>query len=221
MKETILTKIRNALSNGPAAKEECNAPLLDNIRLFTAELTSDQMVNLFKERGESSGAKVYILDDVSKLAETIERIAADKSRFAVSDAEKIDKMIGGDIVDVLNALGQVMRTPEMSEDELYDAEVGITGADLAIAETGSLVLRANDQMQRTASLVTSIHIAIIQREQIVPDLMDFNAAISKVYGGRLPGAITIITGPSKTADIEMNLVVGVHGPSQVHVIVLP
>lgn len=97
-------------------------------------------------------------------------------------------------------------------DAAYDVEFGITDVYRAVAETGSVVVRESIEHGRAVSLVPPVHIAIVRKSQIVPDLIDLMADVQR--DGTASG-IVIITGPSKTADIEMNLVTGVHGPGEV------
>jgi L-lactate dehydrogenase complex protein LldG len=98
------------------------------------------------------------------------------------------------------------------------ADLGITSCDLAVAETGTLVMCARPGRERSASLLPRIHVAIITAEQIVPDLIDAFASLEA--DGEPPSNVTLITGPSKTGDIELELTTGVHGPGKWHVIVV-
>jgi L-lactate dehydrogenase complex protein LldG len=103
------------------------------------------------------------------------------------------------------------------------ARVGLTGVDAALAATGSLVLMSGPGRFRASSLLPSVHIAVVTAGQIVPDLESWLAA-QKTAGRQslsLPSNIAIITGPSRTADIAMQLVMGMHGPRELHVVVLP
>lgn len=102
---------------------------------------------------------------------------------------------------------------------LLSADIGISGVDFAIAETGTLVVCARPGQERSASLIAPVHIAVVESVQIVPDLID---AISRVRAGdgSLPSNIALITGPSKTGDIELQLTTGVHGPGKWHVIII-
>lgn len=100
------------------------------------------------------------------------------------------------------------------------ADVGITSVEWAIAETGSLVMWSRRGRERVASLVPPVHIAIVRQRQIVPDLMDvFREAESRGLSD-LPSNMTLITGPSKTGDIELQLTTGVHGPGTWRVLVI-
>lgn len=106
---------------------------------------------------------------------------------------------------------------ELTADETYDFDCGITDAYAAVAETGSIVIRATPQHGRAISLVPPIHVAILQPRDFVGDLVDLMARLRK--DGLTSGTV-IISGPSKTADIEMSLVTGVHGPGVVKVFLL-
>lgn len=108
-------------------------------------------------------------------------------------------------------------TKTISSDSIYEFDCGLTDCYAAIAETGSLVVRASPEHGRCLSLVPPIHIAIIEPRLIVPDLLDLMEKLSREKDR--PGT-AIITGPSKTSDIEGNLVTGVHGPGAVHLFVL-
>ena len=107
-----------------------------------------------------------------------------------------------------------MRWDQSTLDAAYDLDCGVTDVYAAVAETGSLVIVPTPGHGRALSLVPPIHVAIVEPANIVPDLIDLLEKISA--GPRVPN-ITIITGPSKTADIEGALVTGVHGPGVVRV----
>lgn len=106
---------------------------------------------------------------------------------------------------------------ETSLDATYDCDVGVTDVWMAIAETGSLVVRGTESHARALSLVPPVHVAVVERGQIVPDLID---AMRRIRSDGTGSGVVMITGPSKTADIEMNLVTGVHGPGEVYVFVV-
>jgi L-lactate dehydrogenase complex protein LldG len=95
-------------------------------------------------------------------------------------------------------------------------EVGVTAADWGLAETGTLVLLAGPGAPRSLSLLPPVHVALLDASRIVTDLHE---AIERLPAD-LPSAVTFVTGPSRSADIEMSLTVGVHGPGALHVIVV-
>jgi L-lactate dehydrogenase complex protein LldG len=111
---------------------------------------------------------------------------------------------------------------DASREEAAIAELGVTGVDYAIADLGSCVIQPREGISRTTSLLPPLHVAIVEPAQIVGDLSDFMAlwAADAQRDGDPGSYMNIITGPSRTADIEQILVVGVHGPKEVHMVVL-
>ena len=100
---------------------------------------------------------------------------------------------------------------------LLQTELGITGASYAIADTGTLVIGGNDETNRLTSLMPTVHLAVVRSDQFMPDLPSVMEQLSR---SKLNQAITLITGPSRTADIELTLTIGVHGPKELHVVVV-
>lgn len=100
------------------------------------------------------------------------------------------------------------------------ADVGITGTTWAVAETGSLAVASGPGTERTASLLPPVHLAVVTRDRILPDLYDLFARIETAPAPLPASNWVLISGPSKTGDIEMNLVVGVHGPGRWHVLTI-
>jgi L-lactate utilization protein LutC len=115
-----------------------------------------------------------------------------------------------DVVDDLPRQG--------TRDIFFAADVGISGVEHLIAETGTVVMASRLQDPRSLSLLPPVHIAVAHRQQLLPDLFDLFSR----YGAdsALPSCLSLITGPSKTGDIELKLVTGVHGPGELHVLLL-
>jgi L-lactate dehydrogenase complex protein LldG len=99
------------------------------------------------------------------------------------------------------------------------AEAGITGCDAAIAETGSLALLSGEGKPRSASLLPRFYLAVVRRNDLRFSMADFFAECAAAIAAAR--CCTFITGPSRTADIELTLTVGVHGPGEVVVVVGP
>jgi len=102
-------------------------------------------------------------------------------------------------------------------DEAYDFDAGVTEVDYAVAESGTLVIRHRPEHNRAISLVPFVHVAILQPKNFLPDLIDLMDRLTKEGTG---SGVTLISGPSKTADIELNVVTGVHGPNIVKAFIL-
>lgn len=101
---------------------------------------------------------------------------------------------------------------------LSQADVGITGTVAAIAETGTLVIASGPQKSQLASLLPPVHLAILRPEDIYPTMDDWIRVTEAVLPGHQ--ALALISGPSRTADIEMTLTIGVHGPRQLIVYII-
>jgi L-lactate dehydrogenase complex protein LldG len=94
---------------------------------------------------------------------------------------------------------------------------GVSEAIYGLADTGSVVLAASPDEPRSRSLLPDVHVTLLREDLILPGLDELFAAL----GDDLPSALAIVTGPSRSADIEQKLAVGVHGPGEVHVVLLP
>jgi L-lactate dehydrogenase complex protein LldG len=97
------------------------------------------------------------------------------------------------------------------------AGAGVSRALYGLADTGSVVLAASPDEPRARSLVPAVHVSLLAEDRILAGLAELFEAV----GDDLPSALAIVTGPSRSADIEQRLVVGVHGPGEVHVVLLP
>ena len=115
------------------------------------------------------------------------------------------------------------RTQDFLREQIIRSGIGITGADYAVAETGSVVVLPRRGLSRLVSLVPPVHVAVVRPQDVVESLDDIFLFRRLEYhrnGGEMGSYLNFITGPSRTADIEMRLVVGVHGPKEVHLVLL-
>ena len=103
-----------------------------------------------------------------------------------------------------------------TREDLAHCDVSITGCEYLVARTGSIVLSAAQAGGRSASVYAPVHVCIAYTDQLVYDIKDALLAARRKYGDKLPSLISFATGPSRTADIEKTLVVGVHGPKEVY-----
>lgn len=101
--------------------------------------------------------------------------------------------------------------------KLAGCDVAVTGCEYLVARTGSIVMSAAEQSGRNTSVYAPVHICIAYTSQLVYDIKEALEGIKDKYNASLPSLITFATGPSRTADIEKTLVVGVHGPKEVYV----
>jgi len=177
----------------------------------------EDLPDVFAKRAAAAGMMVHkttgaaLTDDLVAL---VDSLAA--GRVAIQDRDSL--------AGVLSALRHRGRKADLGGTvdfaALYDVDAGITDVQAAIAETGSLVCSSGSGRGRGLSLVPPLHIAVVWCSQIVPDLVDYWASHAGSLPQTLPSSIVLITGPSKTADIEGVLITGVHGPREVHVMLV-
>jgi L-lactate utilization protein LutC len=149
------------------------------------------LVDLFKQNVEAVNGHCIVARDESEIARAIKEIAG-VQKIATSDAP-----------------------PDAHK--IFEFDVGISSAQAAIADTGTLVLDSARERHRLVSLVPPVHIAIVDASSIFHTLAEALAFIHQ--NGDVSHAVTFITGPSRTADIELTLTIGVHGPQELYVIV--
>jgi L-lactate dehydrogenase complex protein LldG len=211
----VITKVRRALGRTQPLTTPPIPPPIDEpvTRLVHSDIG---MPELFKK----TAADNKILVEPLRVEDLTDRLIASLKEFqctkvALPLSALLDRL---NLVRSLCAAGfDARRWDTMTLDELYDFDCGITDVYAAVAETGSLVLRASPGHGKGLSLVPWIHIAIVEPKNFLPDLVDL---FDKIAADGVGSGITIISGPSKTSDIEMNLVTGVHGPCKVKVFLL-
>ena len=149
-------------------------------------------------------------DPITRFKESVEAVSG--HCIIATDAADVLKQILTD----LNAQHIAYSDNPPDKNDIFHFDVGISTAQAAIAETGTLVLDSACERHRLVSLVPPVHIAIVNASSIVETLSDALALLQKK---EISPAITFITGPSRTADIELTLAIGVHGPQELYVIV--
>lgn len=105
----------------------------------------------------------------------------------------------------------------MDAPDVHGSDAAITTCEYLVARTGSILLSSATQSGRTASVYTPVHICIAYSNQLVYDIEDAINGLKEKYAGNLPSMLSLASGPSRTADIEKTLVVGIHGPKEVYV----
>ena len=143
-------------------------------------------------REELIALKGELIDSEEKLREFLKAFA----KIATDDGDLVLRLVGEG-----NASAR-------------DCDLGVTACDCLIAQTGSVVVSAHSAGGRALSVLPPTHLVIARRDQIVSDLATGMAWLRKRYDGHWPSALSVITGPSRTADIEKILVFGAHGPKR-------
>ena len=193
-KDVILQRIRAALSDRP------EPPGVPRDYLRALEDGTD-VISLFEERAADYRA---VVERVTDLPAAIARAAGGK-RLAVPTGLPAEWVAGLDVV---------ADDPPLSTDRLDALDGVLTGAAVAIALTGTVVLDAGpDQGRRVLSLVPDYHLCVVRADQIVGTVAE---ALARLDPTRPQ---TWISGPSATSDIELNRVEGVHGPRHLHILI--
>jgi len=201
-KALILQNLRSTLIEEEKISESAERVFLN------PELSIDQkkLENDFIENFKMVSGEVHLLREEEELIEKINELIRELDAHSVSFWN-------------MKPLKSLEFT---SETDLANTDIGITGADFAIAETGSLVLLSGPEQPRLTSLLPPVHISILERENIVANIHVLFERLGKSYENydKLCSCISFITGPSRTADIELNLTLGVHGPGRAIVIIV-
>ncbi len=218
-REQILSRLRQAREGLPDAspRPEQYQPVM------TVEDESPQgLLSRFRTELEGLQGEVYLVaDEEAALDKTLSLLAESGARHALTWNWSHIPLPGLDRALANAGIEALQPTPDNRE-ACEAAEAGISGADAAIAATGSLVVSTAAGMGRLATLLPPQHIVLLRQEQLLPCLEDWVALQRAEELTRLGSRsnLCIITGPSRTADIEKNLVLGVHGPGLLQVVVV-
>jgi L-lactate dehydrogenase complex protein LldG len=165
-------------------------------------LTGAEIVELFTKQAEAAAAEVLYAENLDQMCDMICKIAKDYQavhRPCVTEAEKAFSPPNVHFVE-----------------DPREAELCVQEVFGAVAETGSLALASHSGKPLEAGLLADHHVAIIARNRIYKDIECLFAQIGPVF----PSALVLETGPSRTADIELTLTIGVHGPERLTIIIL-
>ena len=171
------------------------------------------MFELFKQKAQAVSSEVIEVQSRQQALEEIKNIILQETDARLDLAVwAIGKRFTRE--EILDSIGQVCF--DLNKDNVAPAIVGITEADFGIAETGTLAIDSTNADIRLASSLVSIHIAILCEKEILAQMKD---VLSKL-NPNTSAYVAFITGPSRTADIERVLTIGVHGPERLIIIVL-
>jgi L-lactate utilization protein LutC len=177
-------------------------------------LSTVSLLDQFQERLAAVGGQCRVVTDetqaVMALATIVEKCGA--RRIAISDAPRVARLAAG-----LNKDVTVLSQPTAAE--LFACDLGVTTAQWAIAESGTLVLESDRERHRLVSLVPPVHVAFLEVSRICRTMAEILHEMHQTESG-LSRAVTFITGTSRTSDIELTLAIGVHGPAELHVIII-
>src|SRR5262245_28339421 len=221
----ILGKIRQALVKPRTMHHHGHSSAVSDLKqLFASVASRDGLVERFRTEFELvSGEYCFCRNDAEIIESLIELIETSASNQVAISQHPLCERLG--IAEALRAQlpGVIFLTEDVAAENTFDrirlrnsmakVQLSITGAEYLIADTGTIVSVAGPQASRQISLLPSIHVVLATPSQIFPNMAELFLEIQTAHGLKLPGsAITFITGPSRTADIEKVLIKGVHGP---------
>ena len=137
-----------------------------------------------------------------------------------TNARRVALTRSAQMLDLQNALESMNVRVAENPREFAGCEIGISGVLCGVAETGSVLLASGEGEARMATTLPPRYIAILRASQIVPNFRAALRVVKNLYGAEFPANLTLVTGPSRTADIELSLTIGVHGPGQVDVVLV-
>ena len=204
-KEKILKEVRNAL----ISKHDSPFQGTDFKSSVFKELKDVPEVEFAAKLNETGGTFAYC-ENEKDCVENIKLLMAQRKWDSIfSLDEKIIGLLQSEGVNV-----------ESSEQKFNEQKAGITSCDFLIGRFGSVLVSSGLSSGRRMFVYPEIHIVFAYTSQVVAELRDGLKAMKKKYPEKLPSQITVITGPSRTADIEKTLVMGMHGPKELIVFVV-
>lgn len=211
-----MANLKSATRNQLAARQELPA-------LSETKFSREQMLERFTAELTAQTGTVYRAHDRQDAERILSEIAAagkiKKVIVAGKNPHGIDIKSSGNSSGITVVTSADLKDREALREAAFSADAGITFADFAIAETGTIGMIFDKDQPRLASIAPPVHIAIVTVERLYPVYED---AVIQVFGnaGEIPGQFAFITGPSATADIQAISFKGMHGPTKVIVIFL-
>ena len=199
-RQEILDKLKNSV-HPVSEKPDFDSPVYHSI--------NKPLDLAFKENLEKVNGSVYLFSSQKELFQKLNEFLSEFNQNNVVCFE--EEIIAG--LEVANfPLTKFTDIPE-------NIEVGITGCEYLIAHTGSVMVSSAQKGGRRMFVYPPIHIVVARRNQLVDYLENAYSNLIQKYGKNLQSHVALITGPSRTADIEKTLVMGAHGPRELHVFI--
>jgi L-lactate dehydrogenase complex protein LldG len=202
-REKVLKKVRHAL----IYKTDNPYPHVDFDSLVYKPMGDTSDVNFAQEFTKVGGVFIYC-ENESEVVSTLSALYTECEWHNIYCAEP----------EFQYMLTQAGVPFDSDEDSLQQLSVGITGCEFLIARLGSIMV--SSKTSRRLNVYPEIHLVIAYANQLVDDLKDAFVAVQAKYAGKLPSMLSVITGPSRTADIEKTLVMGAHGPKEIFLILV-
>jgi L-lactate utilization protein LutC len=208
-REVVLQNVRKALDRAAGllpttlAAPRLRVPIMDRNRCST----------LFGQNFEKLGGKLFISQEPGAVVPILAELLQGKHSVASNAAFLTTCGVTG-----LPQVQSGFTDREVLRAACATADVGITSADYALAETGTLVMLASPQEARLISLLPPVHVAVFPRSRLLANLDELLTVLPNP--AEQTSSMVLITGPSRTADIEQILVRGVHGPGEIYAVIV-
>ena len=198
-RQEILEKLRKVTLSEPENEPDFDTPVYHSIDVPLEEA--------FKQNLEKVNGSVHLFPSEPTLLEALKQFLTQYNINQICCNEDVlqEKLTSFEI--------SYQNCTEIPE----SIEVGITGCEFLIAHTGSVMVSSAQKGGRQIFVYPPVHIVVAKKSQLVPYLEEAYSGLINKYANNLPSQITLITGPSRTADIEKTLILGAHGPREVHV----
>jgi L-lactate dehydrogenase complex protein LldG len=204
-REKVLKKIRNALiskSSSPFTDIDFESSVYN-------EFTDSLDIVFAEEFSKVQGQFVYC-ENEDDLISNLSILFSQKNWFNIFCLEE----------KIQGFLNEAKISYSSLEEELLDMNVSVTFCEFLVARLGSIMVSSRQISGRRLNIYPPVHIVIAYTSQLVPDIKHALAAIKMKYSERFPSLVSLITGPSRTADIEKTLVMGAHGPKELFVFLI-
>ena len=204
-REKVLKKVRNALMS----KFENPFPSLDLETSVYQPIEDSLDITFAQEFSKVSGKFIYCENEADLVQNLITLIAENnwKNIYCLEP----------EIKSTLDKAGIPFNSDEA---DFQQMDAGITYCEFLIARIGSIMISSRQISGRRLNVFPESHLVIARSSQIVPDIKDALKKLQEKYNNNLPSLISVITGPSRTADIEKTLVMGAHGPKQLYLFLI-
>jgi L-lactate dehydrogenase complex protein LldG len=208
-RDAILEKVRAALGRSPGQPTSPPPP----VRIRIPEVPIEERISQFCRALEALAGKPRVVDSADSAREEVTALIEGRTSVA-SNSSFLRECGIHELPGVRTGIGDALELKQACA----VADFGITSADYALADTGTLVMIASPEEARLISLLPPAHIAVVPRERLLSGLDELFTLVPRPADRS--SSMVLITGPSRTADIEQILVRGVHGPGEIHVLLV-
>jgi len=201
-KEKVLKKIRNALiykTDNPYQNIDFKSPI------YTPSADPNEVT--FAEELTKVGGNFIFCENENELAEILKSFVIENKWTNIFCLDE----------EIQGILNYAQISYQFEDKDFHDLKVAFTRCEFLIARLGSIMISSKQTSGRRLNIYPDVHVVIAYTSQIVPDLRQALDKIKEKYSNSLPSLVSVITGPSRTADIEKTLVMGAHGPKELYV----